>query len=450
MRRPSFNDWCVSLTLAVLVLPSCAAAQELDERKQWGQWRGPLGTGVAPDGNPPLTWSETENVRWKTSIPGKGHSTPVIWGDRIYLTTAIPVGQVSTPHGTTAHGAHDNVPPSKRHEFVVFAVDRNDGKIVWQRTVSTHRPHDSTHETGSWASNSPVTDGKRVFASFGSGGLYALDRDGKLLWQSDLGLLRIKHGHGEGSSPALGGETLVVNWDHEGDSFVVALDRRSGKQRWKVPRDEGTSWSSPLIVQHDGGSQVIVAATNRVRSYDLDDGRLIWECGGLSGNVVASPVAADGHVYVANSYETRSMLAIRLEGARGDLTGTDAVVWTRNRDTPYVPSPVLYGDSLCFLKHYQSLLTCVHATTGTALFGPERLPGIRNVYASPVGAAGRIYIVDLDGSALVIENGKKLEVLARNRLDDSFSASPAIVGDELFLRGERHLYCIAETPAPPE
>ena len=446
MRWPSYRSWCRPLALAVLVLPACAAEQELDERRQWAQWRGPLGTGVAPHGNPPVEWSESRNVRWKISIPGKGLSSPVIWGDRIFLTTAIPVGEIEVPRSTHASGAHDNVRPSRRQEFVVLAVDRRDGGIVWQRTVSTHRPHESTHETGSWASNSPVTDGKRVFASFGSGGLYALDRDGEPLWQSNLGQLDIKHGHGEGSSPALRGDTLVLNWDHEGDSFVVALDKRNGKQRWKVPRDEGTSWSSPLIVEHDSGSQVIVAATNRVRSYGLDDGRLIWECGGLSGNVVASPVAADGYVYVANSYETRSMLAIRLEGARGDITGTDAVVWTRNRDTPYVPSPVLYGESLCFLKHYQALLTCVQAKTGTTLFGPERLPGIRNVYASPAGAAGRLYIVDLDGSALVINHGTELEVLANNRLDDSFSASPAFIGDELYLRGERHLYCIAEAP----
>jgi len=214
-----------------------------------------------------------------------------------------------------------------------------------------------------------------------------------------------------------------------------------------VARDEITSWSTPLIVEHEGKAQVVVSATKRVRSYDLADGKLIWECGGLSRNVVASPVAGDGFVYVANSYDWQAMLAIRLAAARGDITDTDAVTWTLNRHTPYVPSPILYGESLCFLKHNQGALTCVNAKTGKPLFGPQRLAGIRNVFASPVGAADRIYIVDRDGSAVVVKRGAEFELLARNRLDDSFSASPAVVGNELFLRGERTLYCIAEEPA---
>jgi outer membrane protein assembly factor BamB len=242
---------------------------------------------------------------------------------------------------------------------------------------------------------------------------------------------------------------VVVNWDHEAGSFVVALDKRTGEQRWRVEREEKTSWSSPLVVEHDGRTQVIVAATNRVRSYDLANGKPIWECAGLSGNVVATPVAARGIVYVANSYETRALLAVRLDRATGDITGSDAVVWTRDRDTPYVPSPVVYDGSLCFLKHYQGFLTCVDAATGETRFGPSRLPGIENVYASLVGAAGRIYVVDRDGTTAVVRNGPALELLATNQLDDSFSASPAVVGDELFLRGERSLYCLSARPARP-
>jgi outer membrane protein assembly factor BamB len=288
-----------------------------------------------------------------------------------------------------------------------------------------------------------VTDGERLFVSFGSRGVYCLDMDGELLWKTDLGDMRIKHGHGEGSSPVLSGETLLLNWDHEGGSFVIALDKRTGKPRWKTTRDEGTSWSTPLVVTHAGKSQVIIAATNRVRAYDLASGDVIWECGGLSGNVVASPVAGDGFVYVTNSYETREMLAIRLAGAKGDITGTNAIVWTRHRDTPYVPSPLLYGDKLYFLRHYQGYLTCVNAKSGESLFGLKRLPGIGNVYASLVGAADRIYVVDRRGAAVVIKHGPNFEVLARNKLNDSFSASPAVVGKELYLRGERYLYCIA-------
>ena len=286
---------------------------------------------------------------------------------------------------------------------------------------------------------------QHLFAYFGSRGLYCLDLDGKLLWKKDVGDMRTKHGHGEGSSPALHGDTLIVNWDHEGDSFVVAFDKRTGEQRWKAARAEGTSWSTPLVVELDGRPQVIIAATNRVRGYDLSSGDVIWECGGLSGNVVASPVAADGIVYVTNSYETREMLAIRLAAAKGDITNTDAVVWTRRRHTPYVPSPLLYGDKLYFLKHYQGYLTCVNAKTGETFYGPQRLPGIGNVYASLVGAADRVYIIDRNGAAVVIRHGPKFELLAHNQLADSFSASPAIAGNELYLRGERNLYCIAKT-----
>ena len=437
------------LAFAIAFLPTPGFADEptLDPMDQWAQWRGPLGTGVAPRGNPPVAWSEDSNVRWKIEIPGKGLSTPIVWGDRIFITTTVPFGEAVTRGEPGADGGHDNVPSLRRRRFIVLAINREDGKILWQTTVRSARPHEGTHLTGSWASNSAVTDGEHLFAYFGSGGLYSLDMAGKVLWEIDLGDMHVRHGHGEGSSPALHGDTLVVNWDHQGESFLVALDKRTGKQRWKVARDEITSWSTPLIVEHEGKAQVVVSATKRVRSYDLADGKLIWECGGLSRNVVASPVAGDGFVYVANSYDWQAMLAIRLAAARGDITDTDAVTWTLNRHTPYVPSPILYGESLCFLKHNQGALTCVNAKTGKPLFGPQRLAGIRNVFASPVGAADRIYIVDRDGSAVVVKRGAEFELLARNRLDDSFSASPAVVGNELFLRGERTLYCIAEEPA---
>jgi outer membrane protein assembly factor BamB len=430
--------------LTFACLPAIAAGKPLEAIDQWPQWRGPTGNGVSPHGRPPLEWSERRNVRWKTPLPGKGQSTPVVWGDRIFLTTAVAYGERLEQRGGHSDGDHHNLPAMRMHKFIVLAVDRRDGKILWERVVRSARPHESAHQTGSWAAASAVTDGKHVIASFGSQGLYGLELDGSLLWEAELGELQIKHGHGEGSSPALWGDTVVVNRDHEQQSFVVALDKRTGKERWKVKRDELTSWSTPLIVEHDGKPQVIVSATRRVRAYDLADGKVLWECGGLSGNVVASPVSADGYVYVANSYETRAMLAIRLAGAQGDITGTDAVVWSRSRDTPYVPSPVLYEDTLCFLKHYQGLLTCVEARTGKTLHGPARLEGIRNVYASPVAAAERLYVVDLDGLTVVLGRNAPFEVLARNRLDDSFAASPAIVGDQLILRGERSLYCLAD------
>ena len=409
----------------------------------WPQWRGPLGTGVAPYADPPVNWSEDQNIRWKIQLPGSGHSTPVIWDDRIFLTSAVPDGEALEPIYNNAPGAHDNRPITHRHLFVVLAVDRRDGRILWQQTVHEALPHEGGHFTGSLASNSPVTDGERVYAFFGSHGLFCLDMDGQLIWKSDLGKMQSKHAHGEGSSPALHGDTLFINWDHEGQSFLVAFDKRTGKRRWRVARQEVTSWATPIVVEHRGKPQLIISGTNRIRAYDVATGGVIWECGGLSANIVASPVAADGMVYAASSYDTRAILAIRLEGARGDITQTDQVVWSRQRGVPYVPSPLLYGDALYFLRHYQGILTRVQAKTGEERHGPFRLGGIRDVYASPVGAAGRVYIVDRDGTTIVISHDDVPRIVALNRLDDSFSASPALVGRELILRGQRYVYCVS-------
>jgi outer membrane protein assembly factor BamB len=410
----------------------------------WPQWRGPMGTGGAPDANPPVEWSESKNIRWKIALPGSGHSTPIVWGDRVFITAAVPNGDPVEPRYDTAPGTHDGVPVTRHHRFVILAVSRHEGKILWQRTLHTELPYEGGHYTGSLASASPVTDGEHLFAFFGSRGLYGLDLDGELQWKADLGEMQTKHAHGEGSSPALHGDTLVINWDHEGKSFVIAFDKRTGKERWKVEREEVTSWATPILVEQGGKLQVIISGTSRVRGYDLATGKVIWECGGLSANIVASPVAADGMVYAASSYDTRAMLAIRLDGAKGDITGTAQVVWTRTRGTPYVPSPLLYGDSLYFLRHYQGILSRVNRKTGEERYGPFRLNGIRNVYASPVGAANRIYITDREGTTLVLSHGDEPRMLALNRLNDSFSASAAVVGGELFLRGQQNLYCIAE------
>ncbi|MDA1141133.1 MAG: PQQ-like beta-propeller repeat protein [Planctomycetota bacterium] len=421
------------------------AEEDTKAAHNWPQWRGPLGTGVAPHANPPIEWSEDKNIRWKVELPGKGHSTPVIWGDRIFLTSAAPFGEALPPKTSGAPGGHDEVPITHKHKFIVTAFNRLDGKILWQRTVREELPHEGGHITASLASASPVTDGEHLFAYFGSWGLYCLDMDGNLKWQTDLGKMHTTHGHGEGSSPALYGETLVVNWDQEGQSFIVVFDKRTGKERWKVKRDEMSSWSTPLIVNQDGKPQVIISGSKRVKGYDLATGKVVWECGGMSvENVVATPVASGGIVYAGSSYDRQAMMAIRYDGAEGDITGTERVLWSRARGTPYVPSPLLYGDALYFHYHFQGLLTRVNAVTGEDQPGPFRLNGIRMVFASPLGAAGRVYVSDRYGATLVFRDGNEPEVLALNRLDDSFSASPAASGRELYLRGEKHLYCIAE------
>src|SRR5262249_34471678 len=258
----------------------------------WPQFRGPLATGVAPNANPPVEWSEKKNIRWKIELPGKGHSNPIVWGDRIFLTTAIPYREPINQRFVTT-GVTDINDRTRTDEFVVRAVTRKTGKILWQQTVHKAAPHEAGHMTASLASASPVTDGERVYAFFGSYGLYCLDLDGKQIWKKDLGEMHTKHGHGEGSSPAPFGDHLIINWDHEEQSFLVALDKRTGKQIWRVARPEETSWATPIIVEHAGKIQVVVSGTNRIRGYDLANSEVIWECGGLSSNIVASPVAAD-------------------------------------------------------------------------------------------------------------------------------------------------------------
>jgi len=263
-RRHRIALACLTL---VLTFTSGADAQEqpLDRAHQWPQWRGPLATGAAPHADPPARWSEDKHIRWKAELPGLGHSSPIVWGDRVYLTAAAPVGDAMPPRFSGRPGAHDNLPVTHKHRFDVLALDRATGKTLWRTKVNEQVPREGGHETASLASASPVTDGQHVYAFFGSYGLYCIDRDGRIVWQVDLGDMHTKHGHGEGSSPALHGHTLVVNWDHEGDSFIVAMDKMTGDEVWRRERDEATSWSTPLIVEHEGEPQVIVNAT-KIRS----------------------------------------------------------------------------------------------------------------------------------------------------------------------------------------
>lgn len=432
--------------------------------QNWPQWRGPLGTGVAPTANPPLTWSETNNIKWKVKIPGSGSATPIVWGDQVFIQTAIPTGKKVEPTpapkpesppaaaevtagnqaGRRRGGFGGGEKPAEIHEFVILCLDRQTGKVVWQQTAREEVPHEGYRQNeGSFASSSPMTDGKHVFAYFGSRGLYCYDMNGRLQWSQDFGDMRIALGFGEGSSPALFGKTMVVNWDHEGEDFIVALDKETGKELWRQPRDERTSWATPLIVEHDDQTQVVTAATGKIRSYDLATGKLLWECAGLTANVIPSPVFGNGMVYCMSGFRGNALKAIRL-GKSGDLTDSDAIVWTYNKATPYVPSPLLYEGKLYFFSNNNGILSCFDAAAGKPFYAEERLQDIPGVYASPVGAAGKVYLAGRNGTTVVIKQSDKLEVLATNRLDEKFDASLAVVGKELFLRGREYLYCVAE------
>lgn len=419
-----------------------------DIEKNWPEWRGPYANGVSPSGNFPLEWSEDKNIKWKIAIPGKGHATPIIWGDTIYLSTAVETDKEGKPEMPEAGVQQGRGMPTNRstkiHKFVVMALNRDDGKILWQTTVTEEWPQEGTHEFGSWASHSPLTDGEHIYAYFGSRGLYCLDMKGQVKWERDFGQLKKRMDFGEGSSPALSGDKLVVTWDHEGQSFIIALDKKTGQDIWKVDRDEGTSWASPFIVENNGQPQVITSATGLIRSYDLATGDLIWECAGMTANAIPMPVEANGIVYLTSGYRGNALLAIRLSEAKGNITGTDVIIWKFDQDTPYTPSPLLFEDHLYFLKSNNGILSCFDAKTGKAIYSNQRLEGMGNIFTSPVLASNKIIILGQKGMAYLVKHGSTFEILAKNQLDDNFNASPVIVGNQLFLRGYKNLYCIEE------
>ncbi len=420
-----------TLALTVLPLDGGAAADDY-----WPSWRGPSLTGESLSANPPLEWAEGTNVRWKTPLPGQGDASPIVWGEHVFVLTAVPVG--GEPEGGGRKQS-----PSQPQRFTVLALNRSDGSVAWEHVAREAVPHEGTHGDASWASASALTDGELLFAHFGSNGLFAYDLAGKPLWEKQLGKMKTRNGFGEGASPALHGDTLVIQWDHEGDSFIVALDKRTGEELWRRDRDEPTSWATPVIVEVDGKPQVLASGTNQIRAYDLASGEIVWHCDGLTTNAIPTPVVVDGVAYFMSGFRGAELLAIRLAGAKGAIDDSEHILWSHGENTPYVPSPVTAAGTLYFFKSNSGILSGLDMNTGKVLFGPERLELVQNVYASPVAAAGRVYLVGRDGGVEVLKAGPELEVLARNELDERFDASPALAGDELYLRGAGHLYCIA-------
>jgi outer membrane protein assembly factor BamB len=440
--------WFTAAAAILWPLAASAADQDASALANWAQWRGPLANGTAPSATPPLTWSETEHVRWKTPVPGRGSATPILWQDRLFILTAIPTDR----HGLKKDSDRDAPPAGRRmsleaptnyYQFCTICYDRNNGQELWRQVATEEIPHEGGHPTNTFASGSPVTDGRHLYVNFGSYGIYCYSLDGQLQWKRDLGEMHTRNGFGEGSSPALHGNSLVVTWDHEGDSAIYALDARNGNTLWQKERDEPTTWATPFIVEHEGTTQVITNGTKRVRSYDLATGALLWECGGQAVNPIPSPVSLDGLVFVMTGYKGYAVYAIPLS-ARGDLTDSQKVAWKRTDAGPYISSPVLYEGLLYFTKGRDAILNCVDAMTGDEKFFGKRISPLGTLYASPVAAKNRIYFTDRDGTTVVVKAGPRFEVLATNRLPEVIDASAALVGKQLFLRGDQHLYCIEE------
>jgi outer membrane protein assembly factor BamB len=433
--------YAIAAALAIASLTLVSAAADTTSEKYWPQWRGPYATGVSKTADPPVEWSETKNIRWKVEIPGRGSGTPVIWADKVFVLSAVPVGiDVGA-----SHQARGGTQPRVPHKFMVMALDRKTGTVVWERAAREHTPHEGSHpQWGTYASSSAITDGQHVYAYFDSFGLYSYDMDGKLLWEKDLGDKKMRQEFGEGQTPVLHGNRLVVQWDHQGQSFITALDKQTGAEIWRTDRQEIDSWGTPLVVETAAGTQVIATAMNKVRGYDFETGKLVWEGPGLTMNPIPSAVYEDGLVIATSGFRGSALRAIRLADAKGDITGTPAIVWSLDHDTPYVPSPLLYDGVLYLLKSNSGILSAFDAKTGKPHYQLQRLDGVPNVFASPVGAKGRVYFPGQEGTTLVIKHGPTYEVLAKNALDDGFNASPALVDNELYLRGAKYLYSIGK------
>jgi len=332
--------------------------------------------------------------------------------------------------------------PNETYQFSVLCLDRKTGKTLWTKIAREEVPHEGHQQNNTYASASAVTDGEVVVGFFGSRGLHCYDLNGNPKWSKDFGRMKTKMGFGEGASPALHGNALVVNWDHEGEDFITALDKRTGKELWRTARDEGTGWSTPLIVEHAGKQQVIVNATGKVRSYDLATGKELWSCAGQSVNAIPTPVASADTVFVTSGFRSHALYAFALDRT-GDLTGTDAIRWKYDKNTPYIPSPLLVDDFLYLVANNDAKLSCFDSKTGKAHFEAERLEGVFGIYASPVCAKDRVYVLGREGTCLVLKKGTKLEIVATNKLDDKTDASLALAGNEIFLRGRKNLYCIS-------
>lgn len=437
-----------------LLSQSQPSAEPLEKRavaprkENWTHWRGPTADGRAGDrAKPPTQWDKAKNMAWSIDLQGDGSATPIVVGNQIFLLSAVRTERKSSKPVVNDERAK-TTPDEFFYEYVVSSFDRNTGKSLWQKVVALEVPHEGKHDTNTYAAGSPVSDGERLYFSFGSRGVFCYSLDGELIWKLDLGDMRTRSGWGEAVTPALTDESVVINWDQEEDSFLAAIDKRSGRIRWKKDRvGEVTSWNTPFVTKFQGKEQIVVNGTGSVKSYDAQDGSVIWECSGQTVNAIPSPIRFQDSVICMSGYRGSLACSVPLN-SKGDITNSTTIDWKITQGTPYVPSPILSGARLLFTAGNTNTLSCMDASTGKPLRERMRLGAIRTMYASPILAGGHFYFTSREGTTVVVKDNESLEVVAVNALDDVIDASPVAVDDQLFLRSWNKLYCIENAPPP--
>ena len=438
----------IKLILVIVLLSSVVVLTSTAGAANWPQWRGPGGTGVSAETNLPAEWSPAKNIRWKTPVAGRGHSSPVVWGNKIFLTTAIegdvvPGAKAVTHMDDGKVFLHpDSVGADRKHTFKVICLNADTGKILWEQTAFEGTPYDDRHRKSSYAASTPATDGKLVYAFFGTEGLFAYDLNGKPAWKAELGKLATL-GMGTGTSPILHENLVIVQCDEEAGaaSFIVALDKKTGKEVWRTPRKVQASWTTPILVAGTARTELITSGNETVIAYDPATGKELWSHKGVASNAIPSPVANREMVFVSAGFPEKIVMAIKL-GASGNLG--DSVIWKYAKGTAYVPSPILYGDYL-YLTTDRGILTCLDARTGEVKYEGGRIPIPATFTASPIAFEGKILLTSEDGDTFVVKAGPKHEILGTNSVGEPVYASPAVADGKIFIRGEKNIYCVQQS-----
>ncbi len=435
--------------LAVVFL---AGASNAVESAHWPQFRGPEARGVVESDVLPTRWSATENVAWKTEIPGRGWSSPIVWGNRVVLTTVINTGESEKPKKGLYFGGDRPTPPDSLHRWMVYCLDLETGAVLWERQVHEGKPASPIHLKNSFASETPVTDGERIYCVFGNVGIFCFDWEGKPQWSHRLEPHKIRFGWGTAASPVLHAGRLYLVNDNDEDSYLLALNAKTGEEVWRTARDEKSNWATPFVWQHDLRTEIVTPGTGKVRSYDLD-GQLLWTLEGMSSITIATPYATGGLLYLSSGYvmdPLKPIYAVR-PGATGDISLKDGetsnqwIAWSQSKAAPYNPSTLVHKNRL-YVLYDMGMTACYDATDGTEMYSRQRIPQGRAFTASPWAYADKVFFLNEDGVTFVSQAGDRFEVLHSNALaeDDMCMATPAMAGDRLLIRTAARLYCIRQ------